>query len=240
MQQKKTHRDVKKPEITLRYLADYMAGSEKARRSTVKKCRFPSLARLMQHKEARLAISKYYRQGGDIEDLIATADKLYATMADDDFRRDELDANADFIMRFVKRHGDIELPKGDILDIGDAREIELGGVRLKPDVCFRTLRVTKTNKVRTGGASIRYSKNKPIPEEVGLWQSAIMHGYLTRTNLDPEQDPEPQLCVTIDAWAGISYFGPTDAVSRFQNAEAACEAIALQWDNIPAPPNAVF
>ncbi len=240
MQPKKTHRNVKKPEITFRYLADYMAGTDRARRRIVKNCRYPALARLMQHKEARLAISKYYRQGGDIEDLVSTADKLYAMMADDDFRRDELDSNADYIMRFVKKHEGIKLPKADILDVGPTAKISIGGVLLKPDVSFRTLRVTKTNKVRVGGASVRYSKNKPLPEETGLWQSAIMLGYLRATNNDAEQEPEPKICLTIDAWSGVSHFGPTDSTSRFQNAEAACETIAQQWSQIAEPPNAAF
>lgn len=237
---KKTHRNVKKPEITFRYLADYMAGTSIARRSVVKKCRFPSLARLMQHKEARMAISKFYRQSGDAEDLVSAADKLYAMMADDDFRRDELDANADYIMRFVKILDQVELPKCDILDTKEAPAINLGGVLLKPDIAFRTMRVTKTNEVKIGGASLRYSKGKPLSKEIGIWQSAIMHGYLRRIFIDTKQDAEPKLCLTIDAWSGHVFQGPTDAVSRFNNAEAACEAIAQQWDKVPEPPNAIF
>lgn len=240
MPDKKTHRNVKKPEITFRYLADYMAGSDKARRSVVKKCRFPAIARLMQHTEARSAISKYYRHGGELEDLSLEAERLENMMADDDFRRDELDANADYLKRFVEKHGTIELPSGDILDVGPAPKLVIGGVTLKPDVAFRTMRTTRTNKIRTGGGSIRYSKNKAINEEIGKWQSAIMHGYLRATNIDPEQEPETSMCLTIDAWTGKSYFGPTDSVSRFQNAEAACETIAQQWNQIPEPPNAVF
>lgn len=161
-------------------------------------------------------------------------------IADNNFTRDEIDANADYIVCFLKKYENIELPKADILDIEPLQCITLGGVILKPDVSFQNLSVTKTSKVRVGRASLRYSKNNPLRMDAALWQSVITYSYLIDTRINPEQETEQQICRNIDAGIGRPYFGPTDSKSRFENAEVAWETIAQQWHRIPDPPGAVF
>jgi hypothetical protein len=53
----KTHQEVPNPEITVRYLADFMGASERRRRSIVEGCKYRPIARLVQHREATVAIS---------------------------------------------------------------------------------------------------------------------------------------------------------------------------------------
>lgn len=74
---KKTLRSVKKQEITLHYLADYTDETNKARRRFVKNYHSPAITRLLRRKEERNAVSKYFRQRGDIADLVSTAHRLY-------------------------------------------------------------------------------------------------------------------------------------------------------------------
>jgi transposase len=59
----KTHVAVPEAEITVRYLADYMAASERRRRSIIEGCKYRPLARLLQHKEATITISSALRSG---------------------------------------------------------------------------------------------------------------------------------------------------------------------------------
>jgi hypothetical protein len=61
--EQKTHQEVKEPEISVRYLADFMAASERKRRSIVEGCKYRPIARLVQHKEAMLAISGAIQKG---------------------------------------------------------------------------------------------------------------------------------------------------------------------------------
>src|SRR4051794_23709849 len=120
MFQQKTHKEVKEPQISARYLADYMAASEKTKRRIVRDCKFQPIARVVQHDEAKIAISKFIRDGGDIADLEAISEELRDRLADSDFDRDLFDHNADYIDQFIKGWPGIGLPKkADILAPGN-------------------------------------------------------------------------------------------------------------------------
>ncbi|ULJ74399.1 hypothetical protein [Rhizobium gallicum] len=114
-QTKKTHRLVKNPQISCRYLADYMAASDVKRRSIIAGCKFQPIARVVQHNDAKLQIGRFLR--GDISDLNALrseAQKLRDRMADEDFDRDVLDHNADYIERFAEiAEADVDLPDAE-------------------------------------------------------------------------------------------------------------------------------
>jgi hypothetical protein len=48
MPDKKTHKEVKDPRVSARYLAEYMDASEIAKRTIVSKCKYRPIARLPQ------------------------------------------------------------------------------------------------------------------------------------------------------------------------------------------------
>jgi hypothetical protein len=237
----KTHREVKEPKISARYLADFMGASERGARTIVRGCKYQAIARIVQHDEAKITVAKFIRDGGeDTAVLTEKAQNLRDKMADSPFDRDLLDHNADYIDRFAAVVGDLELPKAELLPAGKSASIKLGGVTVTNEIQFRLRRLTKTNKVRVGAAALRYMKGKALPEEVGLWQSAFMFGYLKQLGVEHGAEPEQQLCLTVDAYSGLCHSAPSDSVSRFHNMEAACTTIYEWWPNIQPPPNAKF
>jgi hypothetical protein len=52
---KKTHVLVPEPEMGVRYLADYMAGSDRKKRALLVSAKYRPRARLLQHREAKAA-----------------------------------------------------------------------------------------------------------------------------------------------------------------------------------------
>ncbi|BAB51924.1 hypothetical protein [Mesorhizobium japonicum] len=241
MPERKTHRLVPKPQISARFLADYMSGSALKRRSILIGCKYQSLARVVQHDEAKQNVSKFLRsENPQILVLKDAAAKLRARMADDEFERDLYDHNADYIDRFAKVAGEIGLPDAERLIPGKSLAIMLGNVKVKPDIQLRFRRLTKTNKVKIGAATLRYAKGKPLKDDTGAWQSAFLFGYLALAEIEEGAEPEHKLCITIDAYSGTCFPAPTDSVSKFKNMEAECAGIAERWDNLPPPPKAVF
>lgn len=236
----RTHRLVPKPRMDARHLAEYMAGSDVARRSIVRACKYQKTARLLQHQEARLGIGKFVREGGDIASLSARAAQLRERLAADDFERTLWDANADYIDRFVRVRPSIVLPKADILPPGQAPTTNLNGVAVTVHLLARFTRTTRTNKVRVGGLMVRYAKDKILDAEEARWQSAILHGCLSATAASLKVDAEKALCITMDAHAGLLHEAPGDAVRRYQNVIAACATIADGWDNVKPPKGAVL
>ena len=88
MSDQKTHRVVNKPQISARFLADYMAASEKARRTIVRNCKYQAIARILQHDEAKLAVGKFIRGGGGgTSVLIQIVQQLRNRLADSDYDR---------------------------------------------------------------------------------------------------------------------------------------------------------
>ena len=60
---KKTHTEVKQPQISIPRLADYMAASEQAKRTIAQSCKYRAIARVVQHDEAKAAISSHMLDG---------------------------------------------------------------------------------------------------------------------------------------------------------------------------------
>jgi hypothetical protein len=241
MPAQKTHRMVNEPKISARYLADFMAASDVRRRSIVRGCKYQPIARLVQHDEAKSTISKFLRDGDtNTATLTDKAQSLRNRMADSDFDQDLLDHNADYIDRFAEVFPDLALPNVEFHPPGKALPIDLNGVKVTTEMQFRLRRFTKTNKIRVGGAAFRYAKGKSLSPEIANWQSAFMLGYLHQTGTEPEAEAEGRLCLTIDTAGGVCHPAPSDAVSRFNNMEAACATISEWWPNITAPEGAIF
>jgi hypothetical protein len=241
MPDQNTHREVKVPQISLRYLADYMAGSSQARRTIVRNCKYQSLARVVQHGAAKAAVARFIRTGmGDIASLTAAAQQLRDRMADSEFDRDVLDHNADYIDRFSKVHASLALPEADLLAPGPRLSTTIQGTKINAEFHVRLRRLTRSNKIKVGAAALRYLKNSTLSLAVAEWESAIIFGLLGITGGEAGAEPELKLCLTIDAHSGIAHSAPTNSISRFHNAEAECASIAERWNNIQPPPGAVL
>jgi len=66
-----------------------MSASEQARRTIIRGCKYQPIARVVQHDEAKLAVSKFIRFGlTDIATLQSEAQRLRDRMADSEFDRD--------------------------------------------------------------------------------------------------------------------------------------------------------
>lgn len=237
---KKTHRMVNEPQISGRFLADYMAASDVRRRSILQSCKFPAIARVIQHNEAKLLIGKHLREGDGAVDLPHEAASLRSRLADDDFDRDLYDHNADYLDRFAKVSALLDLPQAERLPPGQCPAIEREGVKITPDVLVRLRRLTPTNKVKVGLVTIRYSKGKPLKADLAEWQSAFLFGYCAYLDQEEGAEPDKKLCVTIDGYTGACFSAPGNVVTRLKNMDAACAGIAERWANIQPPPKAVF
>lgn len=237
----RTHREVKNPQVSARYLAEFMAASQTAARTVIRKCKYQAIAPVVQHNEAKSIIAKFIRDGNtDLTSLKTESDKLRNRLADSQFDRDVYDHNADYIDRFAKISVSLNMPEAELLAPGKAGLIELNGVKVTTEIHFRLRRLTKTNKVRIGAGTLRYAKGKPLDPEEAAWQSAFLLGYLENTVPEAEAEPEHQLCITLDAYAGKCHAAPGNAVSRFKHMAAACATIAEWWPNIKPPKGAIY
>lgn len=241
MEPKKTHKLVNSPTINARYLADFMAASEVARTTILRKCKYPPIAPLMQHIEAKAAISNFLTSADpDLDYLTERAKGLRDRMAESDFDRDRLDTNADYLDRFAKMFDVIELPDAEMLPPGKSLSVVVAGVKVPVELHARMTRTTKTNKVKSGLVALRYTKGKPLNSMVGAYQSSFLFGVLGEVGSNDNSAPEHKLCLTIDGYAGVAHAAPGDATTRYKNMKAACAGIAERWTNLKPPEGAIF
>lgn len=238
---KKTHVVVNEPEISVRYLADYMAASERRRRTIVEGCKYRPLARLLQHKEARISIARAIHKGeATPQAMKERADNIRAKMTTDDFDALTNEANADYVQRFSEVVAGIELPVAEILRGRAFPVIKIHKVKVtfSPNLLLR--RLTKTNKLKRGALMLRYAKGKPLDVVVGAFQSAAIFGLLREFDDEDGAEPEKGLCITLDAHSGTWHPAPGASVSMFANMKAACQSIGERWPNVPPPDGAAL
>lgn len=237
----KTHVLVPDAEITVRYLADYMAASERKRRSIIEGCKYRPLARLLQHKEATITISKAFQSGApDANELKTKAEFIRNKLATGDFDALTNEANADYVQKFSEVVASIKLPEAEILPgkVFPALKVHGVKVRFSPHLLLR--RIDKTNKQRSGAFMLRYAKGKALNPDVGGYQSAAAFGLLKDYLAEEGAEADKSICVTLDAFSGTLYPVPGSAVTMFANMAAACQTIGERWPNVPPPKGAIL
>lgn len=239
--EKKTHRERKDPQVSISRLADYMAASEQVRRSMMNSFRFQPIGRVIQHKEARRIISNYLSSASrNLRDLEIALDDLESKICDSQFEIDTLQHNCDYLRRFIAMAASIDLPDAEYIIIDSLPSITLNGTKVTFSPQALASRVTRRNTLKSGALMLRYAKNEPLPTEVGLWQSSFMFGYLTKYPLDETSQPEKALCLTLDCYLGVAYQAPGDAIYRFKEMAAASGGIAERWAALKPPAGSVL
>lgn len=240
MTDKKTHVETKEPTISVRYLADYMAASERKKRTIAESCKFRPLARLLQHKEAKTVVASALLKGIDIQALSLRADVIRSKLADDDFDALTNESNADYVKRFSAVASGLKLPTCDLAQGSVFPPVRINGVRIafSPQLLLEKVNL-KTNKVQCGALMLRYAKGKSLSTAVAEYQSAAIFGLMQMHADKDASDIEKGLCLTLDAYSGEWHKAPGASATMWANMKAACESIAERWPAIKSPKNSV-
>jgi hypothetical protein len=238
---KKTHVEIKEPTISVRYLADYMAGSERKKRTIAEGCKYRPLARILQHQEAQAVVTGSFLNGIDTAELKARSNAIRNKLADDDFDALTNEANADYVKQFAAVADGVNLPVANIEPGNNFPPVHINGVKVsfRPHLSLSRPN-PKTNKLMRGAMMLRYAKGKALPSEIADYQSAAIFGLIGMLSDKVEAEVEKGLCLTFDAYSGNLYRAPGASLTRWTNMMAACESIAERWPNIKPPKNAVL
>jgi hypothetical protein len=237
----KTHVESKRPRISVSRLADYMAASEQARRSIIRSCKYRSVARVVQHDEAKAIIAGFLCAAiPDAEELRQRVEAMEARFYDNQFDSDVNGHNCDYVRRFISVSHLLEMPDAVLRMPDQTGSLDWHGTRVTfyPDVLIS--RITRRNTVKTGALMLRYSKSKALAADVGIHQSALIFGYIRECPLAEASAPEKALCITLDAYAGVTYEAPSNSIYLCKEMAAACATIAERWNSIKPPPGAVM
>jgi len=236
-----THTLVKKPQMTLRDLADYMGSSAQARRTFIRDCKYRKIARLIQHKEAKAIATNWLVDGSmDPAKLHAKAAAMERRLFADDFDEKTTKYNADYVRRFADTYTGEFLHGFTIEGAKVMPAVIVNGVRITFDPAVFLTRVNKVNALKIGVMQLRYAKGTPLDPHVGEHQSAFMFAHLKNAPFVENGESEKAMCLTHDAYTGKAYAAPGNSVYLYNEMAANCATIADAWDNIAPPAGAVF
>ena len=237
----KTHTLVNTPTVNIRYLADYMAASEQTKRTILRSCKYRPTARMIQHIEAKLAVTNYIKSGSsNPEELRDKAAQILNKLTVDEFEESTNLHNANYLKRFAEVSDLLNLPKAELSHAGKAVTIPVNGVNVRFDPALTATRTTRTNKLKCGALMLRYQKAKPLPEATGRFQSAGALGLLRLQHEGDSVEPDATLCITVDGYTGEAHPAPTNSAYLFKEMQAACASISERWQAIPPPKGAIF
>ena len=234
--EQKTHREVPEPEISVRHLADFMAASERARRTIVEGCKYRPIARLVQHKEATLAISGAIQKGAlDEQALKDKARFIRNKLADDDFEALTNEVNADYVEKFSEVVASIKLPDADVLPgkvFHHSKSMVSGCVSRPISCCVGSTKPTSS----VGELSCFDTRKEKRSQQLSADFSRRRHSdFLKEYAPEEGSDVDKTICVTLNAFTGELYPAPGSSLSMFANMKAACMTIAERWPNIGPP-----
>jgi hypothetical protein len=230
---------VAEPEMGVRYLADYMAGSERKKRSVLVEAKYRRRARLPQHREAKAVIASALIKGnGNKAFLHERAVFIRNKLATDDFDAFINETNADYVERFSQVVGELDLPGVEFLPGKTYSLGKINGLKVPFGTNLSLRRTTKSNKMTAGAVMFRYAKGKNLSAETAAYQSAAILGFLRQLPSEDGVEIDPALCITLDGHSAIPHRAPSKAITMFKNTLAACETIADAWPNVKPPKGA--
>ena len=234
-----THREIHSPQVTARYLAEYMCASARRQRSILRDSKYQPIAPLPQHTDAKIVISRWCVD--NTLDLYQESSRLRNKQVSGNFQRTLLDNNADYIDRFASIRGNLILPSSDItVHSGNRENRHISGVKVNVEIHLLLQRHAKSNRTKIGLAVLRYSKGSGLNPVEAHWHASFLHEFWKSKNTKSNVDVEKKLCLVIDAYSGKCYEAPSDSRSRYLNMEAACKTIRDQWSNVQKPRHAIL
>lgn len=238
---KRTHRVVAHPTVPVQYLADYMAASNQARRGIVQKCKYKSLARVLQHQMARKTITDHLLGGNPLPgDLAEKAQALRERLADTDFDASLNQHNGDFVDAFATHCDGFDASAFNLVAATELEPPAFHETVVPFTPSLLTYRKTKANTHKIGAIMFRYAKGKPVPQAVAEWQAAFMYGFFSDRPFIEEAKPEGKLCVVWCAVSGERFTVPDKPIYKFNEMKAVCGDISERWANVPPPPGAII
>lgn len=235
---KRTHREVPNPQITARYLAEYMSASARRQRSILRDSKYQPIAPLPQHTDAKRIVSSWYEDKN--VNLYQESINLRNSPSSSNFERSMKENNADYVTRFASVCGNISLPSTNIQAFRDSRKsVVVFGVKVNVEINLILERYTRSNVLKTGVGVLRYSKGSNLGQSEAHWHSAFLYEYWKNT-IPNGVSVIKQLCIVIDAHSGMHYSAPGDSRRRFLDMEAACKTIRDQWSNVQKPRQAIL
>ncbi len=233
-----THRLQANPRIRAQDFAEYMAASDVAKRSLIRRCKFRPLAPMLQHREAKSSIARWMREGsGDLAALATEAARIRRKLADTAFEADTNEHNAAYIEAFMAVCESLEIPACQMTPPMGKMQFGIEGLTVgySPDLLLTA--TNRQNVAKAGALFLLYQKGKAAVEEPSLYLNSLSFAYLSGSAIVEYAETDKKLCVSVCSHSGVVRCAPGNAATRFKNMQAAAETIVEQWDAIKPQPN---
>lgn len=227
------------PRISANQLAQYMVSDAAKRESIVENARKVMAVRVANYNHARDLVPRCHDANGLNTDLLnAGIERLQANPGNDDFDRTCLTLSIRSLRRMAPIIGDIDCAGNRIGRPQRGFEhLLIEGVRLsiQPEIVFS---FNYRGGVRYGGVLCNFASgaSSSLARESGRYTAghyaAFFMFQLLALKYAGNGGPRYQNCSVVDVYRDTIHTAPTSGVTMLRNVEAACRAIARQWQEL--------
>jgi len=220
----------KKPYISINKLAEYMTASALRRRQIIKNLKKDSDFFKVYYSELKNNLKNYFKSDYDIGLLLELIDKIEEKEEVTDWDKTD-NANTILAIEHLMESNLPDLTDYEFVkDTFSLKEVSISGVRvtIKPDMYIKH---KKTGKVGAIKSHIAKTAANQLNDDSRMYAATLIkfafveHGF-------KEKDIDNKACISYDIFMKDYSVSPGAYRRTLLGIEAACEEIALRWDNI--------
>ncbi len=219
------------PRISVNKLGEYAVASPGRRRAIVKAQQEPPPQIIPLYQRAYPVLERFFATR-DPEVIVAAADAMRATPPKSDWDAADLSNTALGLNTFLEFAHTIELPDCQITrgHMTESRKLSISGVdvSVRPDFYIR---LTRRKRPLIGAFKFHWTKgdDNSLMNEGGIYVATTLHQFLDSYYAD-EAPAAPEFCFSIDVFRRVACVAPAAFKRRREHIVAACEEIALRWN----------
>ncbi len=219
------------PRISISKLAEYIVAPPGRRRTLLRDQKYPSTFIVSKFREAYPALVDVMLHGGDVRLLDRYVAEWRGRKPSSPFEAENLQLCIEALCAFRPRLLDGTFKKLSFESGRSEAYLPIGGVNVsvRPDLLIPG--------DETGALKFYLVKSTPLtpdlPHKPGSSShaSSMLHHWVE----NEFGDADPRRCKIVDVFAGVVYTAPARYTKRRDDAQAACEELALVWPAIKDP-----
>jgi len=218
------------PRISLNKLGEYCEANSLRRKQIVYDAKHPKPFKTIRYSDAREAIKMFLIDDMDPKIIKSSISTISKRKADSDFQQNDNASSIAALKKILK--SDLSIISGYTFQPHEDNHalINIAGVDISvnPDLL---LVKNISSKDHIGGIKIHITK-EGLKQESQKIIAAVLYRYIENYVVKPNQIAELKMCFSYDVFSEQLKSSPASYKLRMNRVEAACEEIALWWDNL--------
>lgn len=219
------------PRISLNQLAEYLESNPSKRKQIVFDAKYPQAFKYTRYTEARDILKKFFINNRDQKVINDGILALNRKKTSSEFQENDKKNSIELLQ--LVREADLSFFDSFEVSANDKMnsilEISGVGISVYPDIQLSKI---QGNKLKFGLLKFQLRKTNNLNLESLKIVATVLYKYATEILAVDVKSLDYKMCIAFDAFNLNIETAPRSYALRLKRIEAACEEIALRWDNL--------